>query len=100
MVLPSEYEPFGVVVNEVMLYGCPVVVSDRAGGTRLRPDYLGAERVCVSRRLAGGNSKKNASAPGHLRVLGAVPGPDTINAVARTLAMACALKEDSIQENL
>jgi glycosyltransferase involved in cell wall biosynthesis len=32
MVLPSEYEPFGVVVNEVMLCGCPVVVSDRAGG--------------------------------------------------------------------
>lgn len=31
MVLPSEYEPFGVVVNEAMLCGCPVVVSDRVG---------------------------------------------------------------------
>lgn len=30
-VLPSEYEPFGVVVNEAMLCGCPVVVSDRVG---------------------------------------------------------------------
>jgi glycosyltransferase involved in cell wall biosynthesis len=31
MVLPSDYEPFGVVVNEAMLCGCPVVVSDRVG---------------------------------------------------------------------
>ena len=30
-VLPSEYEPFGVVVNEAMLCGCAVVVSDRVG---------------------------------------------------------------------
>jgi glycosyltransferase involved in cell wall biosynthesis len=30
-VLPSEYEAFGVVVNEAMLCGCPVVVSDRVG---------------------------------------------------------------------
>jgi glycosyltransferase involved in cell wall biosynthesis len=31
LVFPSEYEPFGVVVNEAMLCGCPVVVSDRVG---------------------------------------------------------------------
>lgn len=31
MVLPSAYEPFGVVVNEAMLCGCPVIVSDRVG---------------------------------------------------------------------
>jgi glycosyltransferase involved in cell wall biosynthesis len=31
LVLPSEYEPFGVVVNEAMLCGCPAVVSDRVG---------------------------------------------------------------------
>lgn len=30
-VLASEYEPFGVVVNESMLCGCPVIVSDRVG---------------------------------------------------------------------
>ncbi len=29
--LPSESEPFGVVVNEAMLCGCAVVVSDRVG---------------------------------------------------------------------
>jgi len=31
LVLASEYEPFGVVVNEAMLCGCPVMVSDRVG---------------------------------------------------------------------
>ncbi len=31
LVLPSDYEPFGVVVNEAMLCGCGVVVSDRVG---------------------------------------------------------------------
>lgn len=30
-VFASEHEPFGVVVNEAMLCGCPVVVSDRVG---------------------------------------------------------------------
>ncbi len=31
MVLPSQYEPFGLVVNEAMLCGCSVIVSDRVG---------------------------------------------------------------------
>jgi glycosyltransferase involved in cell wall biosynthesis len=31
LVLPSDYEPFGVVVNEAMVCGCCVVVSDRVG---------------------------------------------------------------------
>jgi glycosyltransferase involved in cell wall biosynthesis len=34
MVLPSEYEPFGVVVNEAFCCGCPVVASDRVGAAR------------------------------------------------------------------
>jgi glycosyltransferase involved in cell wall biosynthesis len=31
MVLPSYSEPWGLVVNEALSYGCPVVVSDRCG---------------------------------------------------------------------
>jgi glycosyltransferase involved in cell wall biosynthesis len=31
LVLPSEYEPFGLVVNEAMLCQLPVIVSDRVG---------------------------------------------------------------------
>jgi glycosyltransferase involved in cell wall biosynthesis len=34
MVLPSEYEPFAVVVNEAMCCGCPAMVSDRVGAAR------------------------------------------------------------------
>jgi glycosyltransferase involved in cell wall biosynthesis len=30
-ILASDYEPFGLVVNEAMLCGCPVIVSDRVG---------------------------------------------------------------------
>jgi glycosyltransferase involved in cell wall biosynthesis len=31
LVLPSWSEPWGLVVNEALSYGCPVVVSDRCG---------------------------------------------------------------------
>jgi glycosyltransferase involved in cell wall biosynthesis len=34
LVLPSEYEPFAVVVNEAMCCGCAVTVSDRVGAAR------------------------------------------------------------------
>jgi glycosyltransferase involved in cell wall biosynthesis len=34
MVLPSEYEPFAVVVNEASCCSCPVVASDRVGAAR------------------------------------------------------------------
>ena len=31
MILPSRSEPWGLVVNEALSYGCPVIVSDRCG---------------------------------------------------------------------
>jgi glycosyltransferase involved in cell wall biosynthesis len=34
MVLPSEYDAFGVVVNEAILCGCPVIASNRVGAGR------------------------------------------------------------------
>jgi glycosyltransferase involved in cell wall biosynthesis len=34
MVLPSEYEPFAVVVNEASCCGCAVATSDRVGASR------------------------------------------------------------------
>ena len=37
MVLPSVYDAFGVVVNEAMLCGCPVVASDKVGAA---PDLV------------------------------------------------------------
>jgi len=45
MALPSEYEPFAVVVNEAMCCGCPVIASDQVGATRdlvapVRPEFV------------------------------------------------------------
>ncbi|SIO55305.1 Glycosyltransferase involved in cell wall bisynthesis [Singulisphaera sp. GP187] len=37
LVLPSSYEPWGLVVNEAMNFGLPVVVSDRLGSA---PDLV------------------------------------------------------------
>jgi len=34
LVFPSSFEPFGVVVNEAYLCGCPVAASDRVGAAR------------------------------------------------------------------
>jgi glycosyltransferase involved in cell wall biosynthesis len=34
LVLPSQYEPFAVVVNEACCCGCPVAASDRVGAAR------------------------------------------------------------------
>src|SRR6266513_5588165 len=44
-VLPSEYEPFAVVVNEASCCGCPVAASDRVGATTdliapVNPDFV------------------------------------------------------------
>ncbi len=45
LILPSDFEPFGVVVNEAMCCGCSVVVSDRVGAARdlvapVCPDFV------------------------------------------------------------
>jgi glycosyltransferase involved in cell wall biosynthesis len=34
LILPSEFEPFGVVVNEAMCCGCAVAATDRCGAAR------------------------------------------------------------------
>jgi glycosyltransferase involved in cell wall biosynthesis len=43
LVLPSLFEPFGLVVNEAMLCGLPAIVSDRVGAKfdLVRPDENG-----------------------------------------------------------
>ena len=34
-VLPSQFEPFGAVVNEALVAGCFVIVSDKVGAASL-----------------------------------------------------------------
>jgi glycosyltransferase involved in cell wall biosynthesis len=45
LVLPSDYEPFAVVVNEAMCCGCPAIVSDKVGAgpdlvLPVRPEFV------------------------------------------------------------
>lgn len=40
-VLPSKFEPFGAVVNEALLVGCRVIVSDKVGASTLVDDHNG-----------------------------------------------------------
>lgn len=73
-VLPSQYEPFGVVVNEAMLCGCAVVVSDRVGAARdliedgksglVYPSGDDFALAAALRRLTGPASSRDAIAEG------------------------------------
>jgi glycosyltransferase involved in cell wall biosynthesis len=58
MVLPSDYEPFAVVVNEAMCCGCPTIVSDQVGAARdlvapVRPGFVfpAGDVVALSKTL-------------------------------------------------
>lgn len=42
-ILPSRYEPFGAVVNEALVYGCPVVASKYIGAL----DFLSQENGMI-----------------------------------------------------
>jgi glycosyltransferase involved in cell wall biosynthesis len=104
MVLPSEYEPFGVVVNEAMLCGCPVVVSDRvgAGYDLITPGQDGFVFPFGNVESLAAILRQALIAPDHLRVLGdcarrrmqSWTPSDNINAVARAVALARERKGD------
>lgn len=42
-VLPSRYEPFGAVINEALVYGCPVVASQYIGAL----DFINADNGII-----------------------------------------------------
>jgi glycosyltransferase involved in cell wall biosynthesis len=74
LVLPSSYEPWGLVVNEALASGLPVIASDRVGAAHdLVPEALrfpagdpaGLERALQawgSGRLPGGDAGREARA--------------------------------------
>jgi glycosyltransferase involved in cell wall biosynthesis len=73
LVLPSEYEPFGVVVNEAMLCGCAVAVSDRvgAGYDLVRPGETGFIFPCGDTDALAQIFRETLPAPARLQQIGA-----------------------------
>jgi glycosyltransferase involved in cell wall biosynthesis len=110
MVLPSEYEPFGVVVNEAMLCGCPVAVSDRvgAGDDLVSTGQNGFVFPFGDVDSLAAILREALLAPHRLRALGDAArrrmyswAPShNINAVVRAVALARKIKEDSSRKNL
>ncbi|HKF53479.1 MAG TPA: glycosyltransferase family 4 protein [Candidatus Acidoferrales bacterium] len=74
MVLPSEYEPFGVVVNEAMLCQCPVIVSDRVGAhvDLVRENETGFTYPCGDLDALAGVLRKAFESRDHLKQMGNV----------------------------
>ncbi|MGC1933952.1 MAG: glycosyltransferase family 4 protein [Candidatus Acidiferrales bacterium] len=72
LVLPSEYEPFGVVVNEAMLCGCGVIVSDRVGAKfdLVREGETGFVYACGNVDALAALLSKTLGSPELLRELG------------------------------
>ena len=72
MVLPSEYEPFGVVVNEAMLCQCPVIVSDRVGARAdlIRENETGFVYSCSDVRALACALRKAFESGDRLKLMG------------------------------
>lgn len=72
LVLPSEYEPFGVVVNEAMLCSRPVIVSDRVGARYdlVRHGETGFIYPCGDMAALAATLRSALAEPDQLRKLG------------------------------
>jgi glycosyltransferase involved in cell wall biosynthesis len=72
MVLPSEYEPFAVVVNEASCCNCPVVASDHVGAARdlIAPVDPGLIYACGDLRALSTLLSELCRDREHLRELG------------------------------
>ncbi len=72
MVIPSEYEPFGLVVNEAMLCGCVVIASDKVGAVRdlILPGRTGFVYPCGDRRALAAALRNAFAEPARLTQIG------------------------------
>jgi glycosyltransferase involved in cell wall biosynthesis len=76
MVIPSEYEPFGLVVNEAMLCGCVVIASDRVGAVRdlIFPGRTGYVYPCGDTRALATTLRHASADPSKLADIGLAAG--------------------------
>ena len=72
LILPSEFEPFGLVVNEAMCCGCAVAASDRCGAARDLVAPVSPELVfrCGDIDALAELIREAAGDPGRLKALG------------------------------
>src|SRR6266481_8619517 len=72
MVISSDYEPFGLVVNEAMLCGCVVIASDKVGAVRdlILPGRTGFVYPCGDRRALAAALRNAFAEPARLTQIG------------------------------
>src|SRR6266851_601117 len=72
LILPSDFEPFGLVVNEAMCCGCAAAASDRAGAARDLVAPVSADFVfrCGDTDALAELMKKATADPARLKELG------------------------------
>ena len=76
LVIPSEYEPFGLVVNEAMLCGCVVIASDKVGALRdlIFPGRTGYVYPCGDTRALAAALRGAFADPSRLSEIGQAAG--------------------------
>lgn len=99
-VLSSAYEPFGLVVNEAMLCGCAVIVSDRVGAARdlvvtgwtgiVYPSGDAARLTAALSSVTGSSTQRSAFAEAALRRVEEWSPQSNVEAVVRAIDTAVA----------
>ncbi len=94
-ILPSLWEEWGLVVNEAMACGLPVVVSETAGCVE---DLLKPGRLVMPRRVSAGLEGRLGQLAGRIRQNGFLFNPASPQSLASALMVLQAVPE--IRENM